>query len=149
MTDTELWINLPPLCSISLLFFFNSSFFNLFPFLFFFALFWSFLSLRWSGWPTLVPHLWRPCDGPALWHHLLRGLQGLLQAQHLQQARLPLQPWQELWDVAQATQPLPVLPPAQVPTDGHEPQRYVWKSRKMAESYWRFQERWNHYTVLS
>ena len=88
---------------------------------------------RWPGWLALLPHLWWPCHRPALRHHLLRRMQGVLQAEHLQQARLSLQPRQELRDVTQAAQPLPVLPPAQVSADGHEPQRWEgkkWLNRK-------------------
>ena len=81
---------------------------------------------RWPGWLALLPHLWWPCHRPALRHHLLRRMQGVLQAEHLQQARLSLQPRQELRDVTQAAQPLPVLPPSQVSSDGHEPQRYIY-----------------------
>lgn len=83
------------------------------------------VSLRWAGWAALLSYLRRPCHRTALWHYFLRGLQGLLQAQHLQQACLPLQPRQELRDVTQTAQPLPVLQATQVPADGNEPQRWA------------------------
>lgn len=80
---------------------------------------------RWSSWTTNLSHLWGPCHRLALWDHLLWGLQRFFQEEHLQQTCVSVQSWQELCHVPEAEEQVPVLPPAQVPPDGHEQEGWV------------------------